>query len=334
MQLLSREGLGGSEIPMVVGLSPFGTAWDVWVAKRGGSLKPGTEAMEWGLRLEPAIRGKYCDQTGYHVVVPRRSLFHPQRPWQRATPDGMVYLGADGTELEVLARMAAEMLAESAPDLHLQAKNVSEWMGRQHWEGVPDYVQAQVQWEMSVTGARATDVAALVGGNRYHCERVHRDEAYIDDLVTIGAEFMELVESGIPPEIDHTEACREHLQRRLSKARNIEVLAGPEAETAIQRWRNAHVAAAFAETELEIARNMVRASFADAEAEALTWSEGTLRLRRAYETRSTDFRLVAQLVASAAQMPPKEYEALVESATKVTQIAATPSAPQKWRKAA
>ncbi|MGL4444852.1 MAG: YqaJ viral recombinase family protein, partial [Alsobacter sp.] len=334
-QQLSRDGLGGSEIPMVAGLSPFGTAWDVFAAKVHGLARPQTEPMKWGLLLEPAIRGNYCDETGHVVIVPRRSLFHPDRPWQRATPDGMIYLDADAAEIDVLARMAADMLASRTPPSHLlQAKNVSEWMGRAHWEGVPDYVQAQVQWEMSVTGAAAADVAALVGGNKYHCERVHRDESFIEDLLAIGSLFMQQTSAGLPPPIDHSDACRAHLQRHINRAANVEVLADAEAEAAIRAWKAAHLAERKATRELETARNHVRAAFARAEATTLLWSEGSLRLRAAYETSRTDYKLVAQLVASTSGMAAAELEKLVASATTKTQIEATPAASKNWSKAA
>lgn len=332
MQLLSRHGLGGSDIPLVAGLSPFGSAWDVYAEKAHGRVRPVTEPMKWGIRLEPAIRAEYCDVTKRVVIVPRRSLFHPDRPWQRATPDGMIYLDASATDLEILAQMSAEMLADSPPDLLLQAKNVSEWMGRLHWDGVPDYVQAQVQWEMSVTGAKAADVAALVGGNKYHCERVHRDDAFISDLLAIGELFVEQTARGIEPEIDHTDACRDHLQRLLAKADNIEVIADAEAEETFRAWKEAHIAAKQAERELETARNRVRAEFARARATTIITSTGPMRLRAPHERSSTDYRLVAQLVASANNMAPSELEKLVESATTRTQVEAAPSAPQKWSK--
>lgn len=334
MQQLRRDGLGASEIPMVAGLSPFGSAWDVFAEKALGRVRPATEAMKWGIRLEPAIRAEYCDTTGRVVIVPKHSMFHPDRAWQRATPDGMIYLDATAADLEVLAQMSAEMLGNSPPDLLLQAKNVSEWMGRLHWEGVPDYVQAQVQWEMSVTGAKAADVAALVGGNSYHCERVHRDDAFIADLLAIGELFMEQTARGIPPEIDHTDACRAHLQRMLAKADNVEVVADGEAEETFCAWKAAHIAAKRAERELETARNRVRAEFARVKATSIIWSEGAMRLRAPHERSSTDYKLVAQLVASATNMAPSELEKLVESATTKTMVEAAPSAPQKWSKEA
>lgn len=317
---------------MVAGLSPFGTAWDVYAAKISGRPKPATEAMEWGLRIEPAIRGKYCDATGHRVIVPRRSLFHPDRQWQRATPDGMIYPGADEPDLDALSRMAAEMLVERRPALLLQAKNVSEWMGRTHWDGVPDYVQAQVQWEMSVTGAQAADVAALVGGRAYHCERVHRDDGLISDLLAVGEEFLQRTARGLQPEIDHTAACRAHFQRRMGSAANVEVQASPEADAAIERWRRAHVAAGAAEQELETARNAVRAVFADAQAASIAWSGGVIKVRGAYETTTTDYKLVAQLVASSRAVPAEEFDALVRSASGTVQFDATPVAPRTWRK--
>src|SRR5689334_16414020 len=90
-QQLSSLGIGASEISAVVGMNPYASPWSIWLRKTGQAPDvEETEPMEWGNRLEPAIRQKYVDVTGHSVYVPPKSMFSEERPWARATPDGIV----------------------------------------------------------------------------------------------------------------------------------------------------------------------------------------------------------------------------------------------------
>lgn len=355
MQVRSDIGLGASEIAAVAGLNPHASPWDVWLAKTGQSRFEGNELTEWGQRLEPAIRQKYSDETGLDVVVPRTSLFHPERPWQRATPDGMVWEGIEQDVRDAIAdrelllspkwtRLHAhwcgigkEMECTCAPTVPppsrlFQAKNVGEWPARRLWEdGVPDYVQLQEQWEMDVTGAKLADVCALVGGNDFRMFSVSYDAKLAADLIEIGAEFMHRVERGIPPAVDHSEACKEHLVAQMRKAQAVEYHADAETEAALEEWRRLHLEAKRLEKQLEQARNAVRRVFAAAQCDRVAWSGGVLRIQAPRTAVSTDFEAVARLVASAKGMTAAEFEALVAEHTTTKTVGPVLSAPAAWK---
>lgn len=337
----------------MAGLNPHASPWDVWLAKTGQASFEGNELTEWGQRLEPAIRQKYSDETGLVVEVPASSMFHPIRTWQRATPDGIVWptkvecdrrCERPGIGHDTHCRAVTYGLAFTSDDwcncrCHVrrierlfQAKNVGEWPARRLWEdGVPDYVQLQEQWEMDVTGAKLADVCALVGGNDFRMFSVTYDAKLAADLVEIGAEFMRRVERGVPPDVDHSEACKEHLVAQMRKAQAVEFHADAETEAALEEWRRLHLEAKRLEKQLEQARNAVRRVFAAAQCDRVAWSGGVLRIQAPRTAASTDFEAIARLVASAKGMTAAEFDALVAEHTTTKTIGPVLSAPANWK---
>src|SRR5512134_3290083 len=136
MQTLNKSGIGASEISSIVGMNPYASPWDVWLKKTGQAPDEAENpAMEWGHRLEPAIRQKYVDDTGTLMYVPPTSIFHADTLWARATPDGIAVR-------ETFHGRTDAWPSEFWTHL-LQCKNVGHWVGRD-WEQVPPvYVQLQ-----------------------------------------------------------------------------------------------------------------------------------------------------------------------------------------------
>ena len=48
----------------------------------------GSAVMDWGKRMEPAIRQWYSDQTGRSVRLPDKILYHPVHQFMLASLDG------------------------------------------------------------------------------------------------------------------------------------------------------------------------------------------------------------------------------------------------------
>jgi putative phage-type endonuclease len=270
-QTLSNFGIGASEIGAVCGLNPFTSPWDVWMRKTGQAPEvESNQPMEWGNRLEAAIRQKYVDETGATVYVPTESMFHAETPWARATPDGIVvsetFLGRQGLPPREFWQ-------------HLvQIKNVSYWMGRE-WESAPPaYVQLQEIWEQYVTGLDRADVAALIGGSDYRCFTIHKDEQTLTDLLSIASDFWRRVEQRIPPEIDNSAACKEHLEKRLAKSSSVELVADQDLESLFSDWRKHSHAIKHSTREVDRIRNVVRSHLADAQADRIVSSIGTAKL--------------------------------------------------------
>src|ERR1041385_7768547 len=125
-QTLSRFGIGASEIASIASMNPYETPFDVWLRKTGPAPdKESTPPMEWGLRLEPAIRQKYVDETKYEAWVPRESMFRKDTAWARATPDGMLI-----KPMERSGRGAMQDFADQWWGI-VQCKNVGAWVGKE-----------------------------------------------------------------------------------------------------------------------------------------------------------------------------------------------------------
>lgn len=320
MQMLSRNGIGASEIAAVAGLNPYCSPWDVWLEKTGQAPpRDETEPMEWGMRLESAIRAKYADETRRAVEIPTHSIFHPEIGWARATPDGFV-LDERQDHREAL----------------LQCKNVSTWVEKAWREAPPIYVQLQEQWELLVTGLQRADVAVLIGGNEFRVYTVHRDDKVISDLVDIATAFWRKVETRTQPDIDASDACRDHFTRQLTKATNVELAADPEIEGFMSEWYLLAKQSKAAKERIDVIRNVVLAELALAKADRLTSAHGTAAIvrRSAGVATHVEWKLVAELVATGANMPSAEFQALVaaNTTTTTTEPKATLYAPRAWSK--
>ena len=79
---------------------------------------------------------------------------------------------------------------------------------------MPGDVQAQVQWQLFVTGWDVADVIAMSHGVP-RIETVERDEGFIDNLLYFAREFHDRLERGELPPIDGSESTRETLRARF-----------------------------------------------------------------------------------------------------------------------
>ncbi|CAJ4415394.1 putative phage-type endonuclease domain protein [Burkholderia pseudomallei] len=94
----------------------------------------------------------------------------------------------------------------------LECKTAGEF-GARHWQdGVPEYVQLQVQHQLAVTGKQAADVAVLLCGQRLEVHRIERDDALIGQLIALEAEFWRYVETDTPPPGDGSESADKALR--------------------------------------------------------------------------------------------------------------------------
>jgi hypothetical protein len=94
----------------------------------------------------------------------------------------------------------------------LECKTAGEYGARLWREGVPDYVQCQVQHQLAMTGKRAADVAVLICGHELRIHRIERDEALITSLIELERRFWEYVVNDTPPPVDGSESSGLALQ--------------------------------------------------------------------------------------------------------------------------
>lgn len=189
-----RTGIGGSDAAAAVGLNPYMSPMELWLDKTGRSEGlPGpdpndtTSPTYWGTLLEPIVAASYTRVTGNRVRKINAVLRHPSIPW-------------------MLANIDREVVGTSDVQI-LECKTTGEHGARLWRDGVPEYVELQVQHQLAVTGKTAAHVAVLLCGQALEVFRVDRDDALIARLIELEARFWRYVESDTPPPADGSESA-------------------------------------------------------------------------------------------------------------------------------
>ena len=94
----------------------------------------------------------------------------------------------------------------------LECKTAGEFGSRLWRDGVPEYVQCQVQHQLAVTGKQAADVCVLVCGQEIRIHRIERDDALIAKLIELERQFWHYVLTDRPPPADGSESAGKALQ--------------------------------------------------------------------------------------------------------------------------
>lgn len=189
-----KSGIGGSDAAAAVGLNPYKSMLELWLEKTGRDTdfekpdpKDTTHPVYWGTILEPIVAAAYTQQTGNRVRKVNAVLRHPTVPFMLANLDREIVGGSD---VQILECKTAGI------------------NGAKHWrEGVPEYVQIQVQHQLAVTGKQAAHVAVLVCGQQLDVHRIDRDDELIAKLIELEARFWQFVESDTPPPADGSDSA-------------------------------------------------------------------------------------------------------------------------------
>lgn len=189
-----RQGIGSSDAAAAVGLNPYKSPLELWMEKTGRQaalpqVDPNDEEspMYWGNILEPIVAAHYTKRTSNRVRRINAVLQHPLHPW-------------------MLANIDREVIG--SPDVQILECKTAGINGAKLWrDGVPEYVQLQVQHQLAVTGKTSADVAVLLGGQFLEIHRIDRDEVLIGRLITLQAQFWQYVETDTPPPADGSESA-------------------------------------------------------------------------------------------------------------------------------
>lgn len=189
-----KTGIGGSDAAAAVGLNPYKSMLELWLEKTGRDAdleKPDptdtTHPVYWGALLEPIVAAAYTQQTGNRVRKVNAVLRHPTVAFMLANLDREVVGAADAQILE--------------------CKTTGEFGSRLWRDGVPEYVQLQVQHQLAVTGKQAAHVAVLLCGQKLDVHRIERDDELIARLIELEGRFWQYVESDAPPPADGSESA-------------------------------------------------------------------------------------------------------------------------------
>jgi putative phage-type endonuclease len=182
-----RNGIGGSDIPIIMGELEYGTPREIWRIKRGIEKEEiDNFAMQRGREAEPKIRALY--ELEYGIDVPACLVEHEEHPWMRCSLDGRTADGSLGVEFKYPGR-----------EKHIEACTTRERPGK-----VPSCYYPQVQWQLAVTGAQlwhyvSYGIAPGAEKEDIAVVPVKRDEEYIAKMLKVAKTFWEMVLNGEEP---------------------------------------------------------------------------------------------------------------------------------------
>jgi putative phage-type endonuclease len=172
------KGLGSSDAPVLMGVSPWKSVFKLWLEKTGqeeSSFK-GNWATERGTRLEPMVRDKYNEATGANMRP--ENLESPENPVWRASFDG----------IDHDLKKVIEIKCPSSED-HQKALDGQ----------VPEKYYPQCQWLLMVSGYDRLDYVSYNDMGFDACDQftqvaVTPDKNYIEEMKKRAIEFWGYVE--------------------------------------------------------------------------------------------------------------------------------------------
>lgn len=192
-----RNFIGSSDAPVIMGVSPWRTRYQVWQEKLGLSIgQKENHAMSYGKKMEPIARKVYENYTGNVVSIDEEHTlaYHLEKKFMMASLDGFV----------MNKFIPLEIKTANAED-HFLAKNGQ----------VPAKYYPQVQHQLACVNLDLLHYFSYRDGD-FSLVEVGRDNAYINKLYFKEAEFWDLVLNLEAPELTDRD-CIENKDPEWSK---------------------------------------------------------------------------------------------------------------------
>ncbi len=182
-QLQDRKlGIGGSDMPIILGLSNYKTPYQLYLEKTGELTNNKEESPQqyWGSRLENIIREEFASRNAVIVETPD-TLIHPIHDFLRANIDGFVSEWNAVLEVKCSSSFMAQEWGDSGSDI------------------IPMQYLCQVAHYCAVTNADCAYIAVLIGGNDYREYKYMRNAVLEDKIITAATTFWDCVQNKTPP---------------------------------------------------------------------------------------------------------------------------------------
>lgn len=205
------DGIGGSDAPVIMGVSPWKSYHKLWVEKATRVYEDiENEAMRRGKALEEPARQKFEEMLD--VIVFPKTAVHPDFHYMRASIDGIDIEGKIGVEIK-----------NANKEDHAEAKS-----GR-----VPEKYYPQVQHCIYVFGLEkmyyfsASFTNGITGEGDFAIVDVPRDEKFLAEYLPKAKEFWDSVTRRIEPPrgfkdpIEFDSSCEDMLERAKFLKRRV-----------------------------------------------------------------------------------------------------------------
>jgi putative phage-type endonuclease len=279
-----RCGIGASDAAAILGVSPWKGPFGLYAEKL--LLRPlapeENEAMEWGTRLEPVVAAKYHEATGRELVDPGRFTIRYKRdsPFLQATLD-------------------REIVGDPRGPGVCEIKTANAFASDEWDDGdAPLPYLVQVQHQLAVTGYGWGSLAVLLGGQKFRSLDIERNEAFIERLLEIEAEFWGRLQRQEPPPVDGLPATADLLAELYPRDDGHVIELSEELLRYDKQLLEAKEAIKEAEASKVAAENQIKAALGTATkgilgpGVAYSWKT---HQRVAYSVKETSFRVLRRV---------------------------------------
>jgi len=200
-----RSLITATDIGVLLGLSPYKCEADLADEKLGGPGQDESVAMRIGTAMQPLIGSEYTRATGRRLRTYRGLLRHPSIEWAAASPD----FGVVGERRLVEAKWTTSSTRFA--------------------DGLPQDIEAQVQWQLGVAGYPVADVAVLARDTLLPPFEVAYDPDTFANLVTVAVDFRRRLAAGGPFERNN-----DRIRRDYPRDNGAEMLADDDVTAAVR----------------------------------------------------------------------------------------------------
>lgn len=195
-----KLGIGGSDIPIILGLSSYKTPYQLYLEKIG-EIEPSyeeTQLQEWGHRLEPLVRIKFAENHGLKIKAPiehskysslcdlitydLESQIHPFNEFMRGNLDGFIPELNAVLEIKCSNQFTANQWGDNGSDI------------------IPLNYLVQVAHYCAITNADKAYICVLIGGNDYREFIYNRDLELECKIINEAKKFWDCIQKKIPPQ--------------------------------------------------------------------------------------------------------------------------------------
>ena len=185
-----RTKITATDVPAILGLSPYASPVSVWLEKTNQSDgKEATDAMRWGQRFERPILEEYEEVRGEPLVFPEpyTLLTAPTQPLIGATLDA--WRVRDG----------------GAVDAKNLGAHIRDHYGEAGTDDFPPHYAAQLMMQLFVHGGDSADLAVLFNRHDFRIYTIQYDKETAEGLVERCVDWWEqYVVTRTAPPVDGT----------------------------------------------------------------------------------------------------------------------------------
>lgn len=205
-----NNGLGGSDMAIILGISSYKTPYQLYLEKTGiiESSYETTPLQYWGNQLEVVIRKEFRRRNKVKVETPTETIIHPFYDFLRGHIDGYIPKLNAVFEAKTSNQFMAHLWGESGSDI------------------IPMEYLVQVAYYCSLLNCDTAYVAVLIGGNDYREFKYYRDLELEKTLINAGCAFWSAVQDKLPPPAINQSDLKIMFPRHLpgvKKSINIEI---------------------------------------------------------------------------------------------------------------